>query len=309
MKSLIKALSAQHKRVQAKRAALVEKAHELSAALTEAFGAGIYASGADTVLDETGPGESTYGRLAYDGEELRGIYRTTDEDLQDQANGVSEDEMGYHVRPLSSCSPKWLERLFTGASVDSLFASISAVLHERETQVDQSLGALDKLLAAESAEIEAQMASSMIELDNDKLKQSWNAVVDATHLETADGLTRSSSLLEALCTVILNERGVALPADKSLAPLLKACIKSLEWPGTKQALEDVKQLTAGVQSIGNAVGALRTHFGTAHGMSSDQLPLDSEFGILAKNACATVAIFLLSRHKRRGAAADGASAA
>ena len=92
MENSIKALSAQHKRVQAKRAALFEKAHELSAALNEEFGAGIYASGADTMLNQIGPGEGTYGRLAYDGEELRVIYRTTDEDLQDEANGVPEDE-------------------------------------------------------------------------------------------------------------------------------------------------------------------------------------------------------------------------
>ncbi|MGF6985215.1 hypothetical protein QFZ99_004692 [Paraburkholderia atlantica] len=298
MKNSLKALSAQHKRVQAKREALFAKAHELSAVLTEEFGAGIYASGTDRMLSLTGPGEGTYGRLAYDGEELRVIYRTTDEDLEDGANGVPEDERGYHLRPLSSCSPEWLDRLLEPTSVDSLFASISTVLHEREAQVDQSLGALDKLLAAESAEIEAQMTGSLKGLNNDTLKQNWAAVLEATHLETADGLTRSSRMLESVCTAILNDRGVELPSDKSLSPLLKACIKSLSWPEAKEALEDFNQLKGGLQSICNAVGSLRTHFGTAHGASSHLPPLDPEFGILAKNACATAAIFLLSRHKQ-----------
>ena len=180
----------------------------------------------------------------------------------------------------------------------SLFASIGTVLHERETQVDESLGALDKLLAAESAEIDTQMTDSLTKLNNDTLKQNWAEVLDATHLETADGLTRSSRMLEAVCTAILNERGVELPADKSLQPLLKACIKCLAWPKTKEALDDFNQLKGGVQSICNAVGSLRTHFGTAHGASSHLPPLDPEFGVLAKNACATAAIFLLSRHKQ-----------
>ncbi|WP_116138084.1 abortive infection family protein [Trinickia diaoshuihuensis] len=308
MKYSIKSLSAQHKRVKAKQVTLFEKAHELSAALNEEFGASIYASGADTMLNPTGPGEGTYGRLAYDGEELRVIYRTTDEDLHDAANGVPEDEKGYHVRPLSSCSSKWLDRLLAADSVDSLFANISTLLNEREARVDQSLAALDKILAAESAGIEAQMAASLAEFNNDTLNHNWAAVLDATHLETADALTRSSRMLEAVCTAILNGQSVALPADKSLSPLLKACMKCLQWPAAKEAQEDVKQLTSGVQSICNAVGTLRTHFGTAHGASSHLPPLDPEFGILAKNACATAAIFLLSRHKQSGTTTDDAAA-
>lgn len=302
MNNSIKALSAQHKRVQAKRATLFKKAYELSSALNEAFGAGIYASSADTMLSQTGPGEGTYGRLAYDGEELRVLYRTTDEDQQDEAYGISEDERSYHSKPLSSSSPKWLDRLLASSSVDSLLASIRTVPNEGETQVDQSLGALDKLLAAESAEIEAQMTVSLGALNNDTLKRNWSAALDATYLEAADGLTRSSRMLEAVCTTILNERAVELPADKSLSPLLKACIKCLEWPEAAEALNDVNQLRGGVQSICNAVGSLRTHFGTAHGASSHRPPLDLEFGILAKNACATTTIFLLSRHKRSSGA-------
>jgi hypothetical protein len=302
MKDSIQALAAQHKRVQAKRSAFYKKAQDLEAALNEAFdGSGIYATSADTTLEETGLAEGTYGRLCYDGDELRLIYRTTDEDLHDEAHGIPDEERGYHSRSLANCPPKWLDRLFAAATLNSLFARIGAVLNQREGQVDQSLEALDKILAAESAEIEAQMAASLTELDNDTLNQNWAAVLDATHLETADGLTRSSRMLETVCTAILNERGVALPADKSLSPLLKACIKCLEWPLAKEAHDDVKQLTGGVQSICNGVGALRTHFGTAHGASSHLPPLDPEFGILAKNACATAAIFLLSRHKQSGA--------
>lgn len=309
MKNSIKSLSAQHKRVQAKRSALYEKAQDLAAALNEEFDrTGIYASSADTMLDQTGLGEGTYGRLSYDGEELRAIYRTTDEDLQDEAHGIPEEERGYHVRLLANCPPKWLDRLLAAETVDSLFASIGAELNQREGHVDQSLGALDKLLAAESAEIEEQMAVSLTELNNDTLNQNWAAVLDATHLETADGLTRSSRMLEAVCTAILNERGVQLPADKSLQPLLKACIKNLKWPAAKEALDDLNQLKGGVQSICNAVGSLRTHFGTAHGASSHLPPLDPEFGVLAKNACATVAIFLLSRHKQSGDTTDDAQA-
>lgn len=92
------------------------------------------------------------------------------------------------------------------------------------------------------------MTDSLTDMSDETLKQNWAAVLDATHLETADALTRSSRMLEAVCTAILNERGVELPADKSLQPLLKTCIKSLAWPQATEALDDFNQLKGGVQS-------------------------------------------------------------
>lgn len=299
MKKSIKALAAQHKRVEAKRDALRERAYALGAELNEAFGEQkIYASSSDTPLEETAPGEGVYGRLCYDGEEIRVLHRTTDEDLEDNALGVPEEERSYSSRPLSLCSAEWLERLLVPRLLDSLIANLAAVLDGREGLVDQSLGTLDKFLAAESADIEAQMSRSLEQAGNGTLSENWAAVLSATHLETADGLARSSRMLESVCAAILLDRGIALPSDKSMSPLVRATLKSLDWPLAKEAQEDVKQLLAGVQSIANAVGALRTHFSTAHGASSHLPPLSPEFGSLAKNACATASIFLLSRHKR-----------
>lgn len=301
--SSIKALAAQLKRVEAKRDALRDKAHELSAELNEAFGdRNIYASSAYTTLEETGLGESIYGCLRYDGEELRVLYRTTDEDFEDYANGVPDSERSFNVRPLSLCPPAWLDSLLMPDSLNSLLANLGAALDRHEGLVDQSLEALDKFLAAESADIEAQMSASLAQMDSPALNRNWTAVLDATHLETADGLTRSSRMLESVCTVILQGREVPLPAEKSMTPLMKATLKSLAWPAESEVEGDVRQLIGGVQSIANAVGGLRTHFGTAHGASSHLPPLSPEFGELAKNACATAAIFLLSRHKRAPAA-------
>lgn len=298
MKKSIKALAAQHKRVEAKRDKLRNKAHELGAELNEAFGERkIYASSSETPLEETAPGEGTYGRLCYDGEEIRALYRTTDEDLEDDALGVPVEERSYKSRPLSVCSEEWLERLLVPKILDSLIANLAAVLDGREGAVDQSLETLDKFLAAESAEIEAQMSRSLEQAGSITLDANWAAVQSATHLETADGLARSSRMLESVCATILMNRGVELPSDKSMSPLVRATLKSLDWPSAKEAQDDVKQLLAGVQSIANAVGALRTHFSTAHGASSHLPPLGPEFASLTKNACATAAIFLLGRHK------------
>ena len=181
--------------------------------------------------------------------------------------------------------------------IQSLLANLGAKLNKRQTRVRQSHAALDGILAADSAEIDAQMTTSLAELNSAAVARNWQAALDATHLDTADALTRATTMLESVCTAILIERGVSLPQDKSLSPLLKECVKCLSLPALPELGEDMKKLLGGVTSICAGAAALRTHFGTAHGAYSHFAPLDPAFGVLAKNTCAAAAIFLIDRHK------------
>lgn len=304
MKKTIQALAAQHKEIQAKKAALYEKAMQLGADLNVAFGEGqIYASSDDTMLEYDAPDEGIYGRLCYDGEELRTLYRHTDDDMQDQAMGTAEDERSYRSKALANCSQKWLDRLLAPTQLQSLLANLGAELNKRQSQVDQSHAALDSILEADSGEIEVEMTTSLVALNNDAVTKNWQAALDATHQDTADALTRASTMLESVCTAILTERGVPLPKEKSLSPLAKACVDNLGLPDLPHLVPDLKQLLGGVASICGGAAKLRTHFGTAHGATSNFAPLDAAFGVLAKNTCAAAAIFLIDRHKHGGDAA------
>lgn len=297
----IKALAAQHKAIQAKQSALYKKATQLEIDLNAAFGEGqIYAVSDNTMLEYDAPDEGVYGRLCYDGEGLKALYRHTDDDLEDYAHGVTEDERSYRSKALVNCSKEWLDRLLAPEQLQSLFANLGAELNKRQGKIDQSHAALDAMLAADSAEIEAQMSASVAAMNSDAVAQTWQDALDATHLETADALTRSTRMLESVCTAILRERDVELPKDKSLSPLLKACVNNLGLPDLPELQSDVKQLLGGVASICGGAAALRTHFGTAHGASSHFAPLDAAFGVLAKNTCAAAAIFLIDRHKNGG---------
>ncbi|WP_175719027.1 abortive infection family protein [Burkholderia anthina] len=298
MTNSIQALAAQHKEIQAKKAALYEKAMQLEVDLNAAFGEGqIYATGDNTMLEYDAPDEGTYGHLCYDGDELRVQFRHTDDDLHDDSLGIAEDERGYRSRALSKIEPKWLDRLLGPEQLQSLFANLGAELNRRQGQVDQSHAVLDSILSAESAEINAQMTASLSALNSEAVAKNWQAALDATHLDTADALTRATTMLESVCAAILMERGVPLPADKSLSPLLKACINNLGLPDLPELQPDLKQLLGGIASIGGGAAALRTHFGTAHGATSHFAPLDAAFGVLSKNTCAAAAIFLIDRHK------------
>ncbi len=82
-----------------------------------------------------------------------------------------------------------------------------------------------------------------------------------------------------------------------MGPLVKACQNSLDWPAERELKDDVEQLLSGIRSICGGIGALRTHFGTAHGTSSHLPPLDPGYAVFVKHATVAAAHFLLNRHQ------------
>lgn len=296
MDDRIKALAAQKRRIEGKQAALLMQVRTLHTDLNSAFGGTTIEGSSDNVnLEQYGLDEYTYGYLAYRAGELIVGYRTTDDDMADQHHGVPEEARGYSLRPLANCTLAWLERLVNEKTFASLFRNIGEQLDAREGRLDGSLAALQAIVAGESAKLDQQMDSSLLQMGDDSLTTNWREALDATHLDPADGLTRSSRFLESVCATILRQRGRELPRDKSLMPLLDACVACLAWPDS-DALDDAKRFFGGVKSICGGVGVLRTHRGTAHGASSHLPPPDASYATLAKNAAAAVAIFLLSRH-------------
>jgi hypothetical protein len=158
---------------------------------------------------------------------------------------------------------------------------LSLRLDAGQSRVDSSLQALQDALEAESQRLDMEMAETLRLHGSDRLDQIWRATRDATHTDSSDGLTRSSSFLESVCATILREREADLPKDKSISPLLDACLACLDWPDD-QTLAETRQFFGSIKSITNGIGALRTHFGTAHGASSHLLPRDPSFAVLAK---------------------------
>lgn len=301
MDDRIKALATQKRVIETKQAQQAEKAVALEAKMVEAFGeTGVYASSASVILEEW-PDGYTYGWLSYAFGQLRVGHRTSDDDMADTRAGIPEDERTNAYQPLASCSSNWLVRLLDETMIGSLLDDMAAGLDQQEVRIDTTLSALRTVLSAGSATLDAQLAENLERMNSDTLKTRSDELLDAIHLHTGDGLTRSSSFLESVCAEILRERGVALPKDNPISPLVDACIDCLEWPD-RDALEDVKRFFAGVKSICGGIGALRTHFGTAHGASSHRPPLDASYAMFAKNASVAVAIFLIDCHARRSEA-------
>ncbi|MBB2984740.1 hypothetical protein FHX57_007592 [Paraburkholderia tropica] len=247
-------------------------------------------------LEHFGPDDTAYGHLSYLGSQLVVAYRTTEHDLEDAHN---HDDPHYRIRSLTDVPKRWLEPLLTEETLDWLLQNIADVLDAQEKQVDRSRDAVDAIVAAESAKLDEQLDCALTASGSPTLQENWAATVDALHLHPGDGTTRASSFVEAVCAEILRERGVPLPANESMKPLIETVLANLAWPDDVQLQENVKRLKSGVSTVCQAVGALRTHSGSAHGTSTHLPPLDPTFATLAKNAGVAVAIFLLARHRDR----------
>ncbi|WP_186060962.1 abortive infection family protein [Burkholderia gladioli] len=300
MRDLINARAAQLKRVQSKEDAVRASVREIADALTNAFSHMSLSGKSATVrLDAVPDGDviAVTLNLRFDRDRLLVIARTVNPAMP---RALQESEWWP-----DDCSTRWLEALFTDEVVGSLITSIGGDdLDDKESKLDGTLAAVRAMLSSEAAAIDTEMVDSLTTAGDENLSRLWQDAVEATRTDSADALTRCSRFLEAVCAKVLRERGVALPKDKSMSPLVKACLETLTWPAEKEAEEDVKKLLGGIQSITQGIGALRTHFGTAHGATSHLPPLDPGYVVFVKQATVAAATFLLDRHQAIPLAVD-----
>jgi hypothetical protein len=201
------------------------------------------------------------------------------------------------------CDPMWREKLMDEAVLASLFRRIGEQLGGREARIDVSLAAVKKVIEAESATIDAAMTASVNGFGNEALVEHWHRALTELPLDSADGLARMYSLFETLCSAILHERRVPPLKDSSLRHVLEACRDELLRTEPELAREGARQILSAVQGVGTGIGTLRNRFSSAHGTLPGTVTLDPAYAMLAKNAVATAAIFLLSRHQASPAAA------
>ncbi|WP_186058812.1 abortive infection family protein [Burkholderia gladioli] len=303
----IESLAARFKRMQSKEREVREHVALMAAKLAQVFPGDEFRGKSNPVLT-THPREPSRGLVDARLEYRRGQLLVT---FSARLKTPSFMRPVSVEMPLEECSQSLLDGLFQASVMESLLQSIGGEsdVKAREENAERTLGVLRTFLRAEAIALDTEMTDSLEAASDDTIAQLWRDAADAVHYDSADALTRCSRFLEAVCAKILRERGVALPKDKSLSPLVKACLETLTWPAEKEAEGDVRQLLGGIQSITNGIGALRTHFGTAHGATSHLPPLDRGYAVFVKQATVAAATFLLDRHQAGPVAVDDSSPA
>ena len=200
------------------------------------------------------------------------------------------------TKHISKCSDAWLEKLSQKEVLDSLLSSIDRNVQSILETSDASRKTLESTLQSQSTQLAKNHQKALKKIGESRLLEDWNLARDKIESDPSDSVTRSSSYIESVCRKILTEQKEPLPKTITTVSLVKACEKVLKLQYA-EAERDIKQIIGGIKGVVGGIGALRTHFGTAHGKSPDDFEIDSHYARLANDSAAAVSLFLLYRHK------------
>lgn len=258
-----------------------------------------YGSSEDVTLEWIGADDSWYGHLSFANGKLSVAYRSSEDDYFEQLSGVPEEDQSYSIKPLNSVSLDWIQRLANDKIINSLLADLSKRLEELNDSSLKSIHAIEKTLNSQISTTSKDSEFFLSETSEEKLLKDWQSAREQIYIDPSESITRSSSYLESVCRKILNDLNVPLPKKKDISSLVSACVNALGLSSDSTAENDLKQLIGGVKGIFQAIGSLRTHFGTAHGSCDKDHKANETCARLANTSAASVSIFLLQIHKEK----------
>ncbi|WP_369063306.1 abortive infection family protein [Burkholderia gladioli] len=298
MRDQIRAKKAKLQRIEEQEASIPELAAEFAFTLEEEF-SGMSVRGMSDVVTLEDPVSHRLlgGYLQFSSGKLCVVWNPRGGIDRRHPREIYEREL-YKTTRVEHCPLSWIKALVRKEVMESLIVSVGGEnVDEREAEAHGVIEEIRAMLSSSTAATDAEMTDILATREDSHLANLWNDVLDAMHREPADALTRCCRFIEAVCSTILRERGVELPADKSISPLVKAVQKALSAPGDKELKGDMEKVLSGIRSICDGIGSMRTHFGTAHGASSHLPSPDQAYVVLMKQAAVAVATFMLDRHQ------------
>ncbi len=111
--------------------------------------------------------------------------------------------------------------------------------------------------------------------------------------DPATAITAASSMIESMCKVYLEDRGIPPPAKQDISHLWKDVSRHVGFDPGSKGDEDIRRVLSGLVSVVTGIGALRTHAGSAHGRGRKKYRLEPRHARLAIQASQTIVAFLL----------------
>lgn len=292
--ALIDKIKSRSSNIKEQRSTFVLKLNELNNILSESLsGIEVWAQSDKESLEMIGPDDWLYGYLTFSNGKLHVIYKSTEDDH------IPDEYQSFHSKSIESCPVKWLEKLSSERQIHHLLFNIDKNLASIESNTICSIGSLSKALEFQSDEISTETIRAIKDTNSKELLSSWLKARSSIQLDPTDSITRSSSYLETVCRLILKETNQPLPNKKEMSNLIGAAVKALELSDDPEANNDMKTLFGGLKGIFQAVGSMRTHFGTAHGFTPGDYVAPEHYARLINDASATASTYLLRRLKEK----------
>lgn len=294
----VERIKAKSNKIKENRKHFFDKLKQLQGDLSGALeGIEVFAISNDVRLEMLSEDDWIYGHLSYSNGKIDIASRSTEDDFVDSMDKVPYDYRSYGVKELDTCPIRWLERLSTEKTINNLLKSIDNSLDTIQDESQTSIKSLEAVLESQSNIISDDAINVLKEFDDDNLHRDWLKARSMIQIDPSDSITRTSSYLESVCRKILVDQNEKLPNKLNIANLIGSAVKSLNLSDNGEAGKDLRQLVGGVKSIFQSIGALRTHFGTAHGANPNDFEIDQHSARLVSDAAAAVSVFLLQRYK------------
>mgnify|MGYP003609126891 CR=1 FL=1 len=130
----------------------------------------------------------------------------------------------------------------------------------------------------------------------------FNRALSNVETNPRESVSASSNILESICKIYIDSKGLDMPAKQDIKNLWMAVRKHLGFDPSVVEDQDLQRVLSGLISIVDGIGSLRTHASSAHGAGKKIYNLEPRHVRLAVHSAHTIALFVLeSWHKKKQA--------
>jgi len=150
-----------------------------------------------------------------------------------------------------------------------------------------------RILGASTATPTRSLLTILRERDLGALEEEFRRALNTVESDPPAAVTAACAVIESLCKVYIQDNGLQMPSDQSIRPLWRIVQEHLGLRPDSLAGQDIARLLGSLSGIVDAVGALRTHAGSAHGRGRGPISITPTYARLAIHSAHTLAAFVL----------------
>jgi hypothetical protein len=156
-----------------------------------------------------------------------------------------------------------------------------------------------RILGATTATPTRTLEAMIRERDLPGIETEFRRALNTVDTDPPAAVTAACAILEALFKTYIQDNSLELPSDQTIKPLWKVVRDHLGLQPRAGVEQDLVTILAGLTSVVEGVGALRTHAGSAHGRGRGAYQLSNKHARLANHSAHTVATFVLESWDER----------
>ena len=151
---------------------------------------------------------------------------------------------------------------------------------------------------------DAVIAEGLSRLDANHVRVLWQKALGRREADPDGAITASRALVESVCKLILDEKGVEYDDDAKLPVLYAKVASALNLAPSQHSEKVFRQILGGCQSVVEGLGAARNRLSDSHGQGKRPVRPAPRHAELAVNLAGAMSLFLVATSEaRRGDAA------